>query len=90
MVEIFSTQQLSKAIDRAKAGKLVVRMTAIFRQYLVENRETGSTYTVIFSKRGNHKYAVCTCKGGQNNRVCKHVAAAAGYHVQIAAQQMAA
>lgn len=92
MIELHSIEQLNKAIERAKVGKLSVKFTSIYRQYRVTNLESGAQYTVNFFVRNSKRYAHCTCKAGENNMACKHVAAAAGLHVMVAAnpQQIAA
>ncbi|MGB7924095.1 MAG: SWIM zinc finger family protein [Pyrinomonadaceae bacterium] len=87
MIELTSTDQLSKATARAKAGKLFVQPSNLFRQYHVTNRETGAQYTVDFFVRNGKRFGHCTCKAGINNRPCKHLSAAAGYHVMRAAAQ---
>ncbi len=50
MIELKSTEQLSKAIDRAKTGSLFVRFVQ-FRQFRVENRANGRTSNVNFFVR---------------------------------------
>ena len=89
MVELKSAEQLKKATERAKAGSLFVRRTSIFRQYRVTNRETGAEYVVNFFVAGGKKYGDCTCQAGQHNTECKHLSAAAGLHVVIAAERAA-
>jgi uncharacterized Zn finger protein len=84
MIELISADQLSKAIARAKTGRLFVQATSIFRQYRVTNRETGAQYVVDFFVRNGKRYGHCSCKGGERH-VCKHLAAAAGYHLYVAA-----
>jgi hypothetical protein len=78
MIELKSREQLNKAIERAKKSRLYVRASQFFRQYKVENRENGQTYTVDFFLRNGRRF-------GQN-LACKHLAAAAGLHVVRAAQ----
>lgn len=92
MIELISVEQLSKATGRAKAGNLFVQPSSIFRQYHVTNRDTGAKYTVDFfvRKSDGKRFGNCTCKAGQHNFACKHLAAAAGLHVCIAAQKRAA
>jgi len=87
MIELHSAEQLSKAIGRAKASKLFVQPTSLFRQYRVTNRETGAQYTVNFFVRGGQRYGHCDCKAGVRHMICKHLAAAAGLHVMIAAER---
>jgi SWIM zinc finger len=92
MIELISAEQLSKATERAKAGNLFVRPSSIFRQYHVTNRDTGAKYTVDFfvRKSDGKRFGNCTCKAGQNNKACKHLSAAAGYHiVRMAAKREA-
>jgi uncharacterized Zn finger protein len=90
MIELVSADQLSKATERAKAANLLVQPTTIFRQYRVTNRDNGNQYVVNFFVRNGKRYAGCTCKAGERNLACKHLAAAAGLHLCIAAQKQAA
>jgi hypothetical protein len=90
MIELISADQLSKATERAKISNLLVQPTTIFRQYRVTNRDNGNTYTVNFFVRNGKRYAGCTCKAGERNLACKHLAAAAGLHICIAALMRAA
>jgi uncharacterized Zn finger protein len=85
MVELINADQLSKAIARAKAGRLFVQATSIFRQYRVTNRETGAQYVVDFFVRNGKRYGHCSCLAGQNNKQCKHLVAAVSYHLYVAA-----
>ncbi len=87
MIQLQSAEQLKKATERAKAGKLFVQTTGLSRQYQVTNRETGAQYTATFFVRDGKRFGHCTCKAGMNNMACKHLSAAAGLHVCIAAQQ---
>jgi SWIM zinc finger len=84
MIELRDAAQLSKAIERAKAGNLFVQPSSQFlRQYHVTNRDTGAKYVVDFfvRKSDGKRFGHCTCKAGQNNIACKHIAAACGAHV---------
>jgi uncharacterized Zn finger protein len=56
------------------------------RQYKVTNRETGAQYVVDFFVRHGKRFGHCTCKAGQRNIACKHLASAAGLHMMRAAQ----
>jgi hypothetical protein len=86
MIELRSKEQLAKAIERAKAGKLFVQPSKLFRQYHVTNRETGAQYTVdFFVRKDNKRFGHCTCKGGMAGYACKHLCAAASYHLMRAA-----
>ena len=88
MIELKSAEQLSKAIARAKAGRLFVRFVQ-FRQFKVENRQSGATYDVNFFVRAGRRFGHCTCKGGERGLVCKHIAAAAAIQTGIAAMRRA-
>jgi hypothetical protein len=86
MIELRSAEQLKKAIERARAGRLFVQTTTIYRQYRVTNRETGADeYVVNFFVREGRRYGHCNCKAGTYNLACKHLSAAAGLHVMLAA-----
>ena len=87
MIRLLNPEQLSKATERAKASNLFVQRTSIYRQYRVTNRETGAQYTVNFFVRDGERYGHCNCKAGVNNVACKHLSAAAGLHVMIAAER---
>ena len=88
MIELKSAAQLSKAIARAKAGSLFVRFVQ-FRQFKVENRQSGATYDVNFFVRVGRRFGHCTCKGGERGLACKHIAAAAAVQIGIAAMRQA-
>ena len=87
MIRLLNPEQLSKATARAKASNLFVQRTSIYRQYRVTNRETGAQYVVNFFVRNGERYGHCNCKAGVNNQACKHLSAAAGLHVMIAAER---
>ncbi len=87
MIQLQSAEQLKKATERAKAGKLFVQTTGIYRQYTVTNRESGAQYTVNFFVHDGKRYGHCTCQAGTNNMACKHLSAAAGLHVCLAAER---
>lgn len=89
MIELRSREQITGAIERARkeAKSLLVRRTSANRQYSVTNRLNGKSYTVdFFIRRDGKRFGHCTCKAGQNNVACKHVAAAAGLNTCLAAQ----
>jgi hypothetical protein len=91
MIELVSAEQIAKATERAKASNLFVQPTTIFRQYRVTNRDNGNQYVVnFFVRKDGKRFGGCTCKAGERNLACKHLAAAAGLHVCIAAQKKAA
>ncbi len=88
MIELVSADQLSKATARAKAAKLFIQPSNLFRQYHVTNRETGAKYIVdFFVRKDGKRFGHCTCKGGVAGFACKHLSAAAGLHVCLAAQK---
>src|SRR5215210_1596534 len=87
MIRLLNAEQLSKAIERAKASNLLVQRTSIYRQYRVTNRATGAQYIVNFFVTVGKRYGHCDCKAGVRHMVCKHLAAAAGLHVMIAAER---
>lgn len=86
MIQLVSTEQMSKAIERAKAGRLFVRFVQ-FRQFRVENRANGRTYNVNFFVRDGRRFGHCDCKGGERGLACKHLAAAAAVQTGIAAMR---
>jgi uncharacterized Zn finger protein len=85
MIELKSADQLSRAIAKAKASKLLVQVTNASRQYRVTNHENGNTYTVDFFVRNGKRFGHCGCKGGARNLACKHLAAAAALNIWRAA-----
>lgn len=85
MIQLTTSAAMTKAIDNAKAARLHVCLTSTFRQYVVENRSKGTSYRVNFFVTRGQRWAECECKAGFNGQMCKHVAAAAGLHVMIAA-----
>jgi uncharacterized Zn finger protein len=86
MVQLLTAEQLARATEKAKASRLFVKPLQ-WRQYRVTNRETGAQYTVDFFVRNGKRYGHCTCKAGMNHQACKHLSAAAGLHVMLAAQR---
>ncbi|MFL6211819.1 MAG: SWIM zinc finger family protein [Pyrinomonadaceae bacterium] len=88
MIELKSTEQLSKAIKRAKTSSLFVRFVQ-FRQFRVENRANERTYNVNFFVRAGKRFGHCDCKGGERGLACKHIAAAAAVQTGIAAMRLA-
>ncbi len=90
MVELKSREQLEKAVARAKAEakNLFVQITNVPRQYRVTNRAKQVTYLVNFFIINGRKLAVCNCKAGQNDMVCKHVAVAAALNMYLASNGM--
>ncbi|MDQ1613270.1 MAG: hypothetical protein QOG00_3201 [Pyrinomonadaceae bacterium] len=81
MIQLINAEQLAKATERAKASNLFVQPTTFKRQYKVANRDNGKQYYVDFFVRNGKRYGQCTCKAGARNLACKHLSAAAGYHV---------
>ncbi|HEV7859348.1 MAG TPA: hypothetical protein VGO91_12085 [Pyrinomonadaceae bacterium] len=90
MIELVNAEKLIKATERARASKLFVQPSNLLRQYHVTNRETSTKYTVDFFLRNGKRFGHCTCKAGERNLACKHLSAAAGYHVmKMSAQREA-
>lgn len=83
VIQLIRAEQLSKATERAKSGNLFVQPTSLMRQYRVTNRDNSNIYVVDFfvRKLDGARFGHCTCKAGLNNKACKHLSAAAGYHV---------
>lgn len=90
MIQLTTPEALDRATKRARASRLFVQSTSIFRQYRVTNRENGNQYVVNFFVRSGRRFGHCTCKAGQNHIPCKHLAATAGLHVCLAAQGQSA
>ncbi len=89
MVELKNKEQLSPAIERAHhdAKNLLVKMTEVQRLYRVVNRRNGYTYTVSFYVREDgRRFGHCTCKAGEVDMICKHLAAAAALNTYLAEQ----
>ncbi len=87
MIRLVNAKQLSKATERAKASRLFVQPSSQLRQYHVTNRENGARYTVDFFIKDGRRFGHCTCLAGRNNIACKHLSAAAGYHVARMAER---
>ena len=86
MIQLKSTERLSTAIKKARTVKPFVRIDT-FGSYSVTNRQTGATYNVVCLKRDGQRFGHCTCKAGERGMACYHLAAAAGAHVQLAAER---
>ena len=88
MIEL-TTEKMKNAIEKAKAERknLADRLTSAVRQYPVESKTSGNTYTVNFFTRDGKKFGHCTCKAGEQGKyACKHIAAAAALNTALAAQ----
>ncbi len=89
MIELKTHEQLKPAIDRAVADRqnLLVQLTNFARKYIVVNRRNGQIYEVIFKVDVHgRRFGECDCRAGQLNRICKHLAAAAGLNTCLAEQ----
>lgn len=88
MIPLKNEEQLREAIERAKNERkhLLVQFTDVARKYLVTNRRNKQTYEVTFLVNKNGRFGQCTCWAGQNERLCKHLAAAAGLNLCLAEQ----
>lgn len=87
MIELRNRNQLSNAINRAKAEarNLLVQTTNAVRQYRVTNRANGNIYLVNFFVRTDGKrFAHCTCKAGEKGIACKHIAVSAALNIYLA------
>ena len=81
--------KLTNAI--AKARKLRPRVQYLWwRTYLVTSPNSGNQYLVKFSITNGQKFADCSCKAGQNQMACFHVAAAVSVQIGVAAMRLAA
>lgn len=89
MVKLTTAEAMQRAIDKARTVKPMVRVVR-FGSYTVTNKQTGATYTVTCEKRNGERFADCDCKAGARGQRCYHVAAAAGAHLQLAAERAAA
>lgn len=77
-----SKEQMSKAIERAKAHHPKVKIQA-FGRYLVKGA-AGNFYTVTCERRGNERHVDCACTAGQYGTPCYHAAAALALHTYLA------
>ncbi len=103
MIQLRDAKQLERAIERARAGRLVVRRTSVSRMYKVENLDNGQVYTCNFfvRKSDGARFGHCTCKAGNppvgangaplyEPRPCKHLAAAVCLNIYDATVRRAA
>ena len=82
MIELINADQLARATERCKTSNLFVQPTTFLRQYKVTNRDNGNQYIVnFFVRRDGKRFGCCDCKAGVSHKACKHLSAAAGYHV---------
>jgi hypothetical protein len=83
---LVSAQQMQRSIERARRSRLLVRQSSIRGMYRVLNRENGNEYVVnLFLRRSDRtRWGGCECLAGQNNQMCKHVAAV---HVGLSAMR---
>ena len=97
MIQLRDAKQLERAIERARAGRLVVRRTSVTRMYRVENLDNGQVYVCNFFVRksdgarfaGNPPVDI----GGvpmYEPRPCKHLAAAVCLNIYDASVRRAA
>jgi hypothetical protein len=86
MIQLTSAATLENAITKARTVKPRVHINR-FGSYSVTNKQTGATYTVECTKRDGKRFASCSCRAGELGRACYHVAAAAGAHIQLAAER---
>lgn len=74
-----TSENMVKAIEQARRIKPRVRVLSE-REYEVKGRH--GEYRVRFEKRDGVKLGECSCTAGRLYRICYHLAAAAGVHVQ--------
>ena len=92
MIQIQSKQQFTKAIERARRERMLVRFLR-FREYAVTNRTNGCRYFVTFEVKGGKRFRTCSCEAGTpmrgNHRpiVCKHLLAALTVHAALMSQR---
>ena len=77
-----SKEQITKAVERAKANHTLVR----FGEYLVRGA-AGNFYTVRCERRGSVKVVDCTCTAGTFGSPCYHAASALSLHIGLATQR---
>jgi hypothetical protein len=78
-------EQLSKAIERAKAHHPQVKFVR-FGEYLVRGT-AGNFYRVLCLRLRGEKAVSCECPAGTFGDECFHSAAALSLHVGLAAQR---
>jgi len=74
--------KMTNAIARAKKIRPFVRWTG-GRNFTVTSSDRSGSYSVRFAVVNGLKLASCTCKAGQANQLCYHVAAAAAVNIAI-------
>lgn len=77
------TKTMTKAIERAKAEHLKVRVISVDERKYAVTGSRGDVYTVRFVVANGHKLAECSCP---SKTMCKHIPAAA--QVNIMCQSM--
>lgn len=76
------SNKMQNAIARAKTIRPRVRRTGE-RSYSVTSSTGQTAYTVRFVVANGLRLGECTCKAGQSNQVCFHIAAAAALNIAI-------
>ncbi len=89
MIQLTTATAIESAITKARTVKPRVHVNC-FGSYTVTNKTTGATYSVTCEKRDGKRFASCTCRAGELERACYHVAAAVAAHIQLAADKQAA
>jgi hypothetical protein len=81
---------LAKAIARAKQIRPRVRViSADARTYTVTGSK-GDLYTVRFAVAAGKRLGECTCKAGQRDQACFHLAAAAAVNIGVQSMRLQA
>lgn len=88
MIELRRSEQVAKAIERAKARHPRVTVKK-FGEYQVTG-SAGNLYTVRCERRSGVKVVDCECMAGQFGSPCFHAMAAASVHIGIAAMRRTA
>jgi hypothetical protein len=84
-----NSNKLKNAIARAK--KLHPRVDYLWwRTYLVTSPRSGNQYLVKFQVTNGQQFGLCTCKAGEVNMPCYHLASAASVQIGVAAMRRAA
>src|SRR5438105_12705847 len=75
----------------AKARQLRPRVQYLWwRTYLVTSPHSSNQYLVKFQVTNGQQFGLCTCKAGEVNMPCFHLAAAASVQIGVVAMRRAA
>ncbi|HZS03405.1 MAG TPA: hypothetical protein VFD58_00895 [Blastocatellia bacterium] len=80
------SSDFGRAVNRARVfHNRVARLGE--RAYKVQSGKTASEYTVRFFLVDGEKKAACSCRAGQEDMLCHHVASALTVHVALMRQR---